>query len=145
MPRSRKHPDVPGGTPAEPAAPLMHMAARVEDRYHEWREQRGRKRGLKTTIIPYTGYGAPGWVRVLCRVVLTRGEEAMPGDLPPNSGYTYASDYTLDEAQDHRRRHLLSDRIKWLPRGRRHLAPAGQHAGASRHQQDTQRNISNVE
>jgi phosphatidate phosphatase APP1 len=41
---------------------------------HEWREQRGRKRGLKTTIIPYTGYGSPGWARVLCRVVLTRGD-----------------------------------------------------------------------
>ena len=39
-----------------------------------WREKRGRKRGLKTTIIPYTGYGSPGWVRVLCRVVLTRGD-----------------------------------------------------------------------
>ena len=72
MPRSRKLPTVPDDN----AAPLLHLAARVEDQYHEWREQRGRKRGLKTTIIPYTGYGAPGWVRVLCRVVLTRGEEA---------------------------------------------------------------------
>ena len=42
---------------------------------HEWRERRGRKRGLKTTVIPYTGYGTPDWVRVLCRVVLTRGDE----------------------------------------------------------------------
>lgn len=54
----------------------MHFAARLEDSVHEWREKRGRKRGLKTTVIPYTGYGSPGWVRVLCRVVLTRGDVA---------------------------------------------------------------------
>ena len=29
-----------------------------------------------TTIIPYAGYGGPGWARVLCRVVLTRGDDA---------------------------------------------------------------------
>ncbi|HWR84692.1 MAG TPA: phosphatase domain-containing protein [Rhodoglobus sp.] len=56
--------------------PLPIWLARVEDRLHRWRERRGRRRGLVTTIIPYTGYGAPGWVRVLCRVVLTRGDQA---------------------------------------------------------------------
>ncbi|WP_411698488.1 App1 family protein [Conyzicola sp.] len=56
--------------------PILHFAARLEDSLHAWRERRGRKRGLKTTVIPYTGYGSPGWVRVLCRVVLTRGEVA---------------------------------------------------------------------
>jgi len=55
---------------------IMHRAARIEDAFHAWRERRGRKRGLKTTIIPYAGYGAPGWTRVLCRVVLTRGDAA---------------------------------------------------------------------
>jgi phosphatidate phosphatase APP1 len=53
---------------------LMHRAARVEDAFHHWRERRGRRRGLVTTVIPYAGYGAPGWIRVLSRVVLTRGE-----------------------------------------------------------------------
>lgn len=57
---------------AEPAQQLMHRAARIEDAFHRWRERRGRKRGLVTTIIPYTGYGAPDWTRVLCRVVLAR-------------------------------------------------------------------------
>lgn len=47
----------------------------MEDAYHEWRERRGRKRGMKTTIVPYTGYGSPGWVRVFCRVVLAKGDE----------------------------------------------------------------------
>jgi phosphatidate phosphatase APP1 len=40
---------------------------------HRWRVRRGRRRGLKTTIVPYTGYGSTEWVRVLCRVVLARG------------------------------------------------------------------------
>ncbi|MCU1578732.1 MAG: hypothetical protein JWP19_936 [Rhodoglobus sp.] len=53
---------------------ILHRAARIEDAFHRWRERRGRKRGLVTTIVPYAGYGAPGWARVLCRVVLTRGD-----------------------------------------------------------------------
>ncbi len=64
-------------SPRKPSAAgeqILHRAARIEDTFHRWRERRGRKRGLKTTIIPYAGYGYPGWARVLCRVVLTRGE-----------------------------------------------------------------------
>mgnify|MGYP003435493549 CR=1 FL=1 len=50
----------------------LHRAARIEDRFHAWRERRGRRRGLVPTVIPYTGYGAPGWARILGRVVLAR-------------------------------------------------------------------------
>ncbi|MDO7882224.1 App1 family protein [Salinibacterium soli] len=63
--------DSPEGEPI-----LLHWAARVEDRVHAWRERLGRRRGLITTVIPYTGYAAPGWARVLCRVVLARGAAA---------------------------------------------------------------------
>jgi phosphatidate phosphatase APP1 len=68
----------PGSVPAPAPAvePILHRAARIEDAFHRWRERRGRKRGLITTIVPYAGYGAPGWARVLCRVVLTRGTDA---------------------------------------------------------------------
>lgn len=52
----------------------MHRPARIEDAFHRWRERRGRRRGLVTTIVPYAGYGSTSWVRVLCRVVLTRGD-----------------------------------------------------------------------
>jgi phosphatidate phosphatase APP1 len=55
------------------AKPKLHRAARLEDAFHRWRVRRGRKRGLTTTIVPYTGYGSTEWVRVLCRVVLARG------------------------------------------------------------------------
>ena len=51
---------------------LPHFAARMEDRIHMFREKRARKRGLTPTVIPYTGYGTAGWVRVLCRVLLTK-------------------------------------------------------------------------
>jgi phosphatidate phosphatase APP1 len=57
---------------ASGAEPILHFAARVEDSVHVFREKRARKRGYTPTVIPYTGYGAPGWVRVLCRVLLTK-------------------------------------------------------------------------
>ncbi len=63
---------------AHPGALILHRAARIEDRIQEFRERRARKRGLLPTVIPYAGYGAPGWVRVLGRVMLTR-EGGRPG------------------------------------------------------------------
>lgn len=39
---------------------------------HEWREKRARKRGYLPTVVPYQGYGASTWVRVLGRVLLTK-------------------------------------------------------------------------
>lgn len=52
--------------------PIMHRAARIEDAFHEFRAKRARKRGLLTTVVPYTGYGSPTWARILGRVVLAR-------------------------------------------------------------------------
>ncbi|MEO8093651.1 MAG: phosphatase domain-containing protein [Pseudolysinimonas sp.] len=52
----------------------MHLAARLEDAVQSLRESWGRRRGLEPTIVPFTGYGGPGWVRVLGRVVLRRPE-----------------------------------------------------------------------
>jgi phosphatidate phosphatase APP1 len=39
---------------------------------HDLRERIARRRGHTPTVIPYAGYGASGWVRVLCRVLLTK-------------------------------------------------------------------------
>ena len=50
----------------------MHRAARIEDRFHAYREKRARKRGYAVTVVPYPGYGSTEWVRVLSRVLLTR-------------------------------------------------------------------------
>ena len=51
---------------------ILHRAARIEDALHEFRENRARKRGHHTTVVPYKGYGSTEWVRILCRVLLTR-------------------------------------------------------------------------
>lgn len=48
----------------------LHGAARLEDRFHQLRERWGRRRGLVPGVIPFTGYGSTGWVRVLCRIQL---------------------------------------------------------------------------
>jgi phosphatidate phosphatase APP1 len=65
--------------------PPLHLAARVEDAVQGFRERWGRRRGLVPTIVPFTGYGGTGWVRVLGRVVLRR-----PGDAAASAaaGYT---------------------------------------------------------
>ncbi len=39
---------------------------------HRLRARRGRRRGLVPVVIPYSGYGGDGWIRVLCRVLLVR-------------------------------------------------------------------------
>ncbi len=46
---------------------------------HDFREKHARRRGHIPTVIPYAGYGAPGWARVLCRVLLTK---PTPGNDP---------------------------------------------------------------
>lgn len=50
--------------------PKIFWFARLEYRYHSWRERRARKRGKTATIAPFPGYGGPGWVRVLGRVLI---------------------------------------------------------------------------
>lgn len=52
--------------------PVLHIAARTEDRFHAFRERRARKSGRVVTVVPYRGYGNTEWVRVLCRVLLTK-------------------------------------------------------------------------
>lgn len=53
-----------------PPAPRIHWFARLEHRLHVWREGRARRRGRTATIVPFPGYGGPGWVRVVGRVLI---------------------------------------------------------------------------
>ena len=55
-------------------ATVLHRAARIEDAVHARIERRLSGRGWKPTLTPYVGYGAPGWVRVMCRLLLKRPE-----------------------------------------------------------------------
>lgn len=56
--------------PALPAKILW--LARLEHRFHAWREKRARRRGLSASIVPFPGYGGEGWVRVVGRVLIVR-------------------------------------------------------------------------
>lgn len=58
-------------TPPPAVEQAVGRAMRIDDAVREFREQRARRRGLLPTVIPYTGYGAPGWVRVLGRVMMS--------------------------------------------------------------------------
>ncbi|MBX3091885.1 MAG: DUF2183 domain-containing protein [Cryobacterium sp.] len=61
----------PSDAPSSGEAALR-LPARLEDRFHRFRERRARKRGLTPFVIPYTGYGSTSWIRVLSRVLLAR-------------------------------------------------------------------------
>lgn len=66
---------MPAVTPDPEPAPRSSWARRaaaLEDYVHRTRERRGRKRGLVPIVLPYSGYGGPGFVRVLCRVLLVK-------------------------------------------------------------------------
>jgi phosphatidate phosphatase APP1 len=70
-----------GASPAVELVPVLHRAARIEDSFHRFREGRARRRGRTPTVIPYTGYGGHGWIRVLSRVLLakqTKTDEPAP-------------------------------------------------------------------
>nr|WP_174719840.1 phosphatase domain-containing protein [Terrimesophilobacter mesophilus] len=56
----------------ESEEPVTRLPARLEDRFHRFREKRARRRGLTPIVIPYTGYGSTEWLRVLARVLLAR-------------------------------------------------------------------------
>ncbi|MDQ1127176.1 Phosphatidate phosphatase APP1 [Microbacterium sp. LKL04] len=44
--------------------------ARLEYRFHSWRENRARARGRRPTVAAFPGYGSTEWVRVLGRVLI---------------------------------------------------------------------------
>lgn len=48
-----------------------HRAARAEAQLHAMLDRRLRARGWTPRVVPYVGYGAEGWVRLLARVLLT--------------------------------------------------------------------------
>ena len=57
-------------TSQPPAQPKVLWLARLEYRFHSWRERRARKRGLQPTVTPFPGYAGTDWVRVLGRVLI---------------------------------------------------------------------------
>ena len=66
------------------APPKILWLARLERRFHTWRERRARARGLTPTVTPFPGYGGDGWIRVLGRVLIVPPRK-------PRGGGEYAS------------------------------------------------------
>ncbi|WJL95687.1 DUF2183 domain-containing protein [Microbacterium sp. ET2] len=56
-------------TTPSPGAHVLWLA-RLEYRFHAWRERRARRRGQRPTVAPFPGYGGVDWVRVLGRVLI---------------------------------------------------------------------------
>ncbi|SIR53061.1 App1 family protein [Microbacterium sp. RURRCA19A] len=56
--------------PRSPRAKVLWFA-RLEYRFHAWRERRARARGLRPSVTGFPGYGTEEWVRVLGRVLIT--------------------------------------------------------------------------
>lgn len=50
----------------------VHWFAKLERRLHLWRERRARKRGRTPVVVPFPGYGGPGWVRITGRVLFAK-------------------------------------------------------------------------
>ena len=59
--------------------PRPHAAAVLEDAYTERKAGVLRARGWVTRVVPLTGYGSVSQLRVLGRVIMTRGR---PEDEP---------------------------------------------------------------
>ena len=57
-------------TTQPPARPKVLWLARLEYRFHSWRERRARARGLQPTVTPFPCYAGVDWVRVLGRVLI---------------------------------------------------------------------------
>ena len=58
--------------PPNIAPEVMHTAARLEDRFHDWSRKAAKKAGWKNTVIAYDSYGSETFIRVLARVILTK-------------------------------------------------------------------------
>lgn len=93
---------------AEPTPPdgsarqrRLHLAARIEDAFHGFRERRGRRRGLVPTIVPFPGYGGDGWMRVLGRVILVKPGRRMPDRYTSIRGWRSFSGVPVRDAEIH--------------------------------------------
>ncbi|MFP5347653.1 MAG: App1 family protein [Actinomycetes bacterium] len=77
----------------------VHRAARVEDVVHAQLERRLLGRGWVPALVTYTGYGAPGWVRVMCRLVLRRPDPGRREDTGSVRGWRSFATASVTDAE----------------------------------------------
>lgn len=95
------------------AEPVLHRAARSEDALNRALARLLYRRGWRPRVIPYTGYGSDGWVRVLARVLMS----------PPGVG-------DREDIGTRGWRHFVSAKLGGVPvtvdvGGRRHVVESG--------------------
>jgi phosphatidate phosphatase APP1 len=83
--------------PDKPTKVKLHLGARIDDAIHQFREFIARKRGHQPTVVPYTGYGAPGWIRVMCRVLLDKPQRRDEKSARKVRGWRSFSTVPLDD------------------------------------------------
>lgn len=60
----------------------IHWIAKLEGRFHGFRERLARRAGRKPTVVPFAGYGGEDWVRVLGRVLIVPPRKDGPDGEP---------------------------------------------------------------
>lgn len=114
-------PAAPQTPPAAAPRAKVLWVARLEYRFHTWRERRARARGLLPTVAAYPGYGGaagadrPGWVRVLGRVLITPPVRRTRGDYARVRGWRSFAAVPIGYAQvsivvDGTRHEVVADR-----------------------------------
>jgi phosphatidate phosphatase APP1 len=79
--------------------PAMHRAARVDLALLRWRAKRARRAGCTATVIPYTGYGSTSWIRLLGRVLLTRGDQSPHSEPTGARGWRSFTSVPVEDAR----------------------------------------------
>ena len=72
---------------AQPPRAKVLWFARLEYRFHAWRERRARARGLMPDRTPFPGYAGVDWVRVLGRVLIVPPAQHRAGEYASVRGW----------------------------------------------------------
>ncbi|HET8927727.1 MAG TPA: phosphatase domain-containing protein [Microbacterium sp.] len=81
------------------APPKVLWLARIEYRYHAWRERRARARGLTPTVAAFPGYGSVDWVRVVGRVLIVPPRRRSDGEFASVRGWRSFASIPIGFAQ----------------------------------------------
>ncbi|MFG6502260.1 App1 family protein [Microbacterium sp. P05] len=96
--------------------PQVMWLARLERRFHSWRERRARGRGYVPTVTGFPGYGSEQWVRVLGRaLIVPPSKKGLNGDYASVRGWRSFAAVPVGFAQitvtiDGERHEVVADR-----------------------------------
>lgn len=93
-----EHSTAASGAPVPDGAKVLWLA-RLEYRFHAWRERRSRARGLKPTVAAFPGYGGDGWVRVVGRVLIVPPRRRGGGEFSSVRGWRSFASIPIGFAQ----------------------------------------------